>query len=54
MVFTKNFLGELSALDRKVMHFIACSNQPFAVVEQETFKVLLSSTDRENLKGKYF
>ena len=45
------FLGELSSLDRKVMHFIACTNQPFAVVESETFKMLLSAGD--NLKREF-
>lgn len=34
------------------MHHIACTNQPFTVVEAETFKALLSLTDQGNLKGR--
>jgi len=46
-------LGELSALDRKVMHHIACTIQPFDVVESETFKALLRTSDQDGLKRKY-
>jgi hypothetical protein len=41
----------MTALDKKVMHYIACTNQAFAIVEAETFKELLSSGDQANVKG---
>uniref|UniRef100_A0A915E2T0 Uncharacterized protein n=1 Tax=Ditylenchus dipsaci TaxID=166011 RepID=A0A915E2T0_9BILA len=43
---------EVSALDRKVIHHVACTNQPFLIVEEDTFRALFSSSDRENLTGK--
>jgi hypothetical protein len=42
----------LSALDRKVIHFISCTNQPLSIVEAPTFKSLLSQSDRDELKGR--
>uniref|UniRef100_A0A915EBD5 Transposase n=1 Tax=Ditylenchus dipsaci TaxID=166011 RepID=A0A915EBD5_9BILA len=44
--------GEVSALDRKIIHYVACTNQPLSIVEEDTFRAFLSSSDRENLKGR--
>uniref|UniRef100_A0A915EPY8 BED-type domain-containing protein n=1 Tax=Ditylenchus dipsaci TaxID=166011 RepID=A0A915EPY8_9BILA len=44
-------LGELSALDRMILHLVACQNLPFSIVEAKTFKQILSSGYRENMRG---
>uniref|UniRef100_A0A915EG70 (S)-2-hydroxy-acid oxidase n=1 Tax=Ditylenchus dipsaci TaxID=166011 RepID=A0A915EG70_9BILA len=41
----RNYEGDFSGLE------IACTNQPFTIFEFESFKALLSSSDRANLKG---
>uniref|UniRef100_A0A915CQ58 HAT C-terminal dimerisation domain-containing protein n=1 Tax=Ditylenchus dipsaci TaxID=166011 RepID=A0A915CQ58_9BILA len=34
--------GDLSTLDRKIMHLVACQNLPFAIVVAETFSPILA------------
>lgn len=43
--------NDISSDDRKIIEFIACTNQPFATVEHETFK---RQCGVKGLKGRHF
>ncbi|KAH7704654.1 hypothetical protein AAVH_28149 [Aphelenchoides avenae] len=53
--FVTGPVGSLTALDRRVIHYIACTHQPFNVVNHETFRTLFAAVIRqgsETMKGE--
>ena len=46
------FSDSVSALDKKILNFLASNCLPFSIVEEKSFKMLLPMTDRAVLQGR--
>jgi len=45
--------ASISCLDKKIINFIVSNAVPFSIVDEKTFKSLLSQANRDALKGRH-